>query len=46
MSYYKNGLDCFDEDRQVVIFSDDPQWCVEQELFDNDRFLVSQLNSP
>ena len=46
MSYYENGLDCFDEDRQVVIFSDDPQWCFEQKLFDNDRFLVSQSNSP
>ena len=46
MSYYENGLDCFDEDRQVVIFSDDPEWCFEQKLFDNDRFLVSQSNSP
>ena len=45
MSYYKNALDCFDEDRQVVIFSDDPDWCFEQELFDDDRFLVSQTNS-
>ena len=46
MSYYENGLDCFDEDRQVVIFSDDPEWSFEQKLFDNDRFLVSQSNSP
>ena len=46
MSYYENGLDCFDEDRQVVIFSDDPEWCFEQKLFDDDRFLVSQSNSP
>ena len=46
MSYYENALDCFDEDRQVVIFSDDPEWCFKQKLFDNDRFLVSQLNSP
>ena len=46
MTYYENGLDCFDEDRQVVIFSDDPEWCFEQKLFDNDRFLVSQSNSP
>ena len=45
MSYYENGLDCFDEDRQVVIFSDDPEWCFEQKLFSNDRFLVSQSNS-
>ena len=45
MSYYENALDCFDEDRQVVIFSDDPEWCFEQKLFDHDRFLVSQSNS-
>ena len=46
MSYYENALDCFDDDRQVVIFSDDPEWCFEQKLFDHDRFLVSQSNSP
>ena len=45
MSYYENALDCFDEDRQVVIFSDDPEWCFEQKLFSDDRFLVSQSNS-
>ena len=45
MSYYENALDCFDEDRQVVIFSDDPEWCLEQKLFSDDRFLVSQSNS-
>ena len=45
MSYYENALDCFDNDRQVVIFSDDPEWCFEQKLFDHDRFLVSQSNS-
>ena len=46
MSYYENGLDCFDEDRQVVIFSDDPEWCFEQKLFDNERqvFILSQQN--
>ena len=46
MSYYENGLDCFDEDRQVVIFSDDPQWCYEQNIFAGDRFLISKDNGP
>ena len=46
MSYYENALDRFDDDRQVVIFSDDPEWCFEQKLFNDDRFLVSQSNSP
>ena len=45
MSYYENALDRFDDDRQVVIFSDDPEWCFEQKLFNDDRFLVSQSNS-
>ena len=45
MSYYENALDRFDDDRQVVIFSDDPEWCFEQKLFSDDRFLVSQSNS-
>ena len=45
MSYYENGLERFDDDRQVVIFSDDPEWCFEQKLFNDDRFLVSQSNS-
>ena len=46
LSYYKNALDEFGNDRQVVIFSDDPQWCKEQELFADDRFLVSEGNGP
>jgi hypothetical protein len=45
LSYYENALKEFDSNRQVVIFSDDPEWCKEQELFSNDRFLVSEGNS-
>ena len=32
----------FDSDREVIIFSDDPEWCLEESAFDNDRFLVSE----
>jgi len=28
----------------VAIFSDDPQWCKEQELFSDDRFLIATGN--
>jgi len=35
-------LSKFDSDRQVIIFSDDPKWCMEQDLFNGDRFLVSE----
>ena len=45
LSYYENALKQFDSDRQVVIFSDDPEWCKGQELFTNDRFLISEINN-
>jgi hypothetical protein len=41
LSYYEKALKHFD-DRQVIVFSDDPAWCKEQELFSNDRFMVSE----
>jgi len=41
MSYYEEALGQF-EGRQVIVFSDDPEWCKEQELFSDDRFLVSE----
>jgi len=46
LSYYENALSKFNSDRQVVIFSDDPQWCMEQKIFDSDRFIVSQGTGP
>ena len=42
LDYYERCLKEFDNDRTVIIFSDDRQWCKEQELFSNDRFLVSE----
>ena len=46
MEYYKKALSKFDASRQVVIFSDDPAWCMKQELFGDDRFLVSEAAGP
>ena len=46
LDYYEKALSKFDSERQVVIFSDDPQWCVEQKLFESDRFIVSSGNDP
>ena len=40
LDYYE-GTNSFD-DLQVIVFSDDPDWCREQDLFSNDRFLVSE----
>ena len=42
MDYYKSALDLFDSDREVIIFSDDTEWCKEQELFADDRFAVAE----
>jgi hypothetical protein len=42
LEYYKNALEHFDDDRQVIVFSDDPAWCKEQELFSDDRFMISE----
>ena len=46
LDYYEEALSKFDVKRQVIIFSDDPQWCVEQKLFESDRFIVSSGNNP
>ena len=41
LDYYEKALDEFG-DLQVIVFSDDPEWCKEQELFSDDRFLISE----
>ena len=46
LDYYEAALSKFDVKRQVVIFSDDPKWCMEQELFEGNRFLVSEATGP
>lgn len=45
LNYYKNALKEFGKDRQVVIFSDDTEWCKNQELFSDDRFLVCETGN-
>ncbi len=42
LTYYAEALDCFDDDRTVFVFSDDPDWCMKQKLFDEERFYISQ----
>ena len=43
-SYYKSSLNHFKDTSSVLIFSDDPEWCKSQELFSDDRFLISEFN--
>ena len=45
LNYYLNALKQFDDDCEVIVFSDDPQWCLNQDLFNSDRFLVSETNN-
>tara|TARA_B100000287_G_scaffold292715_1_gene276069 strand:- start:6696 stop:7511 length:816 start_codon:yes stop_codon:yes gene_type:complete len=45
LDYYEKALSKFDSDRTVIIFSDDPEWCQEQDLFSDDRFLVCEGNT-
>jgi hypothetical protein len=45
LDYYKKALEQFDKNQIVIIFSDDPKWAFEQELFSSDRFIVSENNS-
>ena len=42
MGYYKSALELFEPDREVIIFSDDTEWCKEQDLFESDRFAVAE----
>lgn len=42
IEYYEEALKYFDSKREVIIFSDEPEWCFEQELFSGDRFLISE----
>jgi len=42
LDYYEKALKEFDDDREVIIFSDDTEWCKQQKLFESDRFAVAE----
>jgi len=42
LEYYVEALSKFDSNLPVLIFSDDIQWCKEQDLFKPDRFMISE----
>jgi hypothetical protein len=41
LDYYAKALSFFDDNLLVLIFSDDPSWVKSQNIFNTDRFLVS-----
>ena len=44
MSYYEQALKKFDKTDKILVFSDDPAWCKEQELFADDSIMISEGN--
>ena len=44
ISYYEKALKNFDRNEHIIVFSDDPDWCQQQKLFDNDDILISEGN--
>ena len=42
LEYYKKALSYFEKYRTVIVFSDDPAWCNEQELFSGEHFMISE----
>ena len=44
-NYYKNALKEFDSNLPVLIFSDDTRWCKQQEIFQPERFFISETGN-
>ena len=44
MEYYEEALSKLPE-LPVIVFSDDSEWCKQQKLFDNDRFMIAEGNT-
>tara|TARA_B100000963_G_scaffold202820_1_gene176647 strand:- start:1719 stop:2522 length:804 start_codon:yes stop_codon:yes gene_type:complete len=44
LEYYELALKHFHKNERVIVFSDDPDWCQEQKLFDNDDIMISEGN--
>lgn len=44
IEYYKNALSLMPNGLPILIFTDDVEWCKQQELFYEDRFLISENN--
>ena len=42
--YYQRGLEML-PDLDVIVFSDDAEWCKQQEIFSSDRFSISEGNT-
>ena len=45
LEYYQKALNQFNNNVPVIVFSDDTEWCNQQELFSSDRFLIAEGHS-
>jgi len=45
LEYYQKALSMLDNDLPVIIFTDDPNWVLNENIFESDRFYVSHRNS-
>lgn len=45
LEYYQEALSHLNKNLPVIIFSDDSEWVKGQEIFESDRFIVSEDNS-
>jgi hypothetical protein len=45
LEYYEEALKKLPQDIPVLIFSDDTEWCKKQDLFQPDRFLISESDN-
>ena len=45
LNYYAKGLSKLPSDIPVMVFSDDIEWCEEQDIFKGDRFFLAKGNN-
>lgn len=45
ISYYQIALSLIGMNCPVLVFSDDVEWCKQQEFFESDRFMISESNN-
>ena len=45
INYYEKALSFFDKSLPVLVFSDDTEWCKEQKIFQDDRFIIIKTNN-
>ena len=43
--YYQNALNKFDKSIPVLVFSDDVEWCEQQDFFKSERFVIIRTNN-